>query len=200
MKKIIILTLALILAFSLAACGDNGGDPSGGGLGDITVGGSSTPGQTESQTQQPSGNIEPKLIGVWGSGIDVLGTWYSYVSGAYESTAGTVGGIEFRADGTFESVWVIAGKKMTTQSNFKGNYKVDGNKIFLTNVMYKFTSVDDDGIRDSSHGYKPVANHNLFFEIAEIDDTHYITFDYDFDLVSDKVYFGDFNSFYPVVN
>ena len=146
----------------------------------------------------PSNQIDHPIVGVWGSGIDVLEAWHLCTTGAYESTAGTVGRIEFRANGTFESVWIIAGKKMTTRSNFKGNYKVDGNKIFLTDVMYKFTSVDGDGIRDSSHDYTSVADHNLFFEIVDIGGSHGITFNYDFDLVTDKVYFGESNSFYPV--
>ena len=71
MKKIITLSLVLIMALSLAACSFEfgGGDPTNSkpsGSSTTSPGeNTSTPGQTESQTKQPSGNIDPKLIGEW---------------------------------------------------------------------------------------------------------------------------------------
>ena len=128
MKKIITIAFALILMFSLAACGDNNGD-NGDGFGDITVpGGSSTPGatngnnekaptsgQTESQPQQPGGNIDAKLIGEWKSGA------VNY---------------KFNANGSWSAVFKvkIAGSSYMPYEEYKGSYQINGNAITYLDV------------------------------------------------------------------
>ena len=119
MKKLITLALTLIMAIAFAACGGNDGN--GGGLGDITVPGNSSspgentaaPGQTESQTQQPGGNIDPKIIGSWECGVLHMNdpSWYI-----------------FNADGTFThaDTWFL--------DTYSGKYHTLGGKVYLTDM------------------------------------------------------------------
>ena len=146
MKKIITLTLVLILALSFTACsfefggGTSGGDPTKSkpppGNSTISPGEStSMPGQTES----PNGNIDAKLIGRWDTSLS--GYAYSYY---------------FREDGTF--LFSVTG----TFPGFRsGNYSVSNGWITFTNVVardvnndvedwletvkveYRFEAVDD---------------------------------------------------------
>ena len=182
MKKIITLTLALILAIAFAACSfDIGGGMSGGGFGDITVGGSSdspgentpTPGQMESQTQQQGAHIDHPVVGIWGSGINTYGDYHNVTTGAYSHTSGEIKAIEFKADGTFNcfkiSVGGIGGDKVFIQGFHKGNYRIDSEMIYLTNVMYKVIVHYNNSIKPDekdSHDYKSVVNHSLKFELG----------------------------------
>ena len=139
MKKAITLAFALILALSFAACGDKGD-----GFGDITLpGGSSstgaadtsgestsTPEQTESKTQPPTGNIDAKLIGSWNfsrfSSVETYSCWYI-----------------FYADGTF---------KYSTTFNtrsYYGEYSASGGKINFSNVWW--FELKYDGISETEH-------------------------------------------------
>ena len=133
MKKILILSLALILALSLTACGSSGA--SGGGLGDFNVGGSSAPGQTNGgdQTQQPGNST--KLTGTWVNSIHIESSGSSRYN--FQKYV-------FKNDGTFECEGVyahfMAGGEYawggTSVSSWKraGRYKILNNSVEFSNV------------------------------------------------------------------
>jgi hypothetical protein len=152
-------------------------------------------------TPSPSGNVDHAIIGVWSSGISNIGDWHNSITGNYISTLGSVYGIEFKADGTFNSVSITVGTTLGGhQDLFKGNFKVEGNKIYLTNVMNKFTGVDKNNqIRNDSHDYKPFENHILSFEIFDHNGSECITFDYvNYETVGSGIYFGNSNMLYRI--
>ena len=121
MKKIITLTLALILALSLAACG--------GGLGDIVVpSGLSTPSSTNSSGNTSTGNDAVSMNALAGS-------WWA--SGKSESYAWA-----FSADGIFATGYTSSSRipvaYATTgvyQYTIKGNYRVNGYIIEFYNCQ-----------------------------------------------------------------
>ena len=138
-KLFAVIMAAVILMAALSACdisiGNN--DNGSGGLGDIVVGGSPTPDNTntpdptdsgQTQTDPPSGNVDQELLGHWrydgsyavgfhGGNIDYAGqgnyfTFYSF----YE-------------DGTFQCESRVGG-----WVRFKGDYAISGDKILFTNI------------------------------------------------------------------
>ena len=150
----------------------------------------------------PSGNIDPKLVGIWGRGLDALGDWHNYSTGAYEFSSATVRGIEFKADGTFNSMEILSGRTGTLQVFFKGNYRVEGSAIYFTNLLHKQTSLDrNNNIKDTSHDYKSVANQILLFEFVDFNDTQLLTFKYDDHVVitDGVIYFGENTTFERIV-
>ena len=176
MEKILILVLTLILAFSLAACGDKGNTP-GDGFGDITIPGDSSssgatnnPGDTsdstqstESQPQQPSGGrtlsaTEKELVGTWAHGSVDLGFWKQYDQGAYTveeyRPSSGAGGIvyTFNDDGTYSKhSWVNSTSVGQTSSLETGNWVViEDNTIQFSN---KFVVYYED-FKNPSNSYK----------------------------------------------
>ena len=151
----------------------------------------------------PSGNIDPKLVGVWGTGIDVLGDWYNYSTGAYDFTSSSMKGVEFKANGTFDIMTIVSGRYGTFQDFFKGNYSVEGDIIYFTNVLHKITSFDGDNIliANETYDWKSVADQKLYYEIFEFNDTHGLSFDFDDDLLitTGVIWFGSSNLF-PIVD
>ena len=91
-------------------------------------------------TQPPSVNIDSELVGTWGYGINNTSTYYNYYSGDLVSINGTAEIIDFLADGTFTAFFALIGGTGGKKVFFiyhKGDYKVENDIIYLTNVMRK---------------------------------------------------------------
>jgi hypothetical protein len=115
-----------------------------------------------------------------------VGDWHSALTGEYLSTSGDYEGIEFKANGTFESFTLTIGPIASFVTVHKGNYRVEGNIIYLTNVMEKMTYLDNK-VRppsDQSYDYRPIGDHRLSWE----DNSPRIIFK-TLDLVNGCVYF-----------
>ena len=99
-------------------------------------------------------------------------------------SSGSISGIEFKANGTFDIMMITSGRTGSLQEFYKGNYRVEGNKIFFSNVMFKMTSIDsNNNIKDTSHDYKSVADQHIYFEIFDYNDTQGLSFEYDESIV-----------------
>ena len=119
-----LVVLIAVIAFSGRE--DSGVDPGGNNRPTHSAPGSASgfaPAQpTESQIQQPSGNVNPDLIGVWGCGWNGVSHYY-----------------HFRADGTFYYRNYHGGPSLL----FKGNWRESGGTVYLTNrAMIAFNSSD----------------------------------------------------------
>ena len=139
MKKIFTLTLALILALSLVACGAS----NSGGLGDFYVGGSSAPGETgdgntTKPTDPPATQTDP-IVGMWRADYNT-----------YKSV------FFFNEDGTFIILALISsynayGSPYSTIELFKGNYKRTNEKIEYTN-LFRYTNDPNNGGKGGTEG------------------------------------------------
>ena len=185
MKNILLTTLALILALSLAACA--------GGLGDIVVpsglstpnptnspGGTSRSSQiTESQTQQSNGNIDPALVGTWTMGGSTLQV-RKILTGKYDIRGIGFNGISvtgisytFFENGTYMKI-VLGNANLII---VEGKYNVSNNTITLTNNKGKTTTKDDVPIvwesttspSNETHSFEIVFTERLDLDILYLD-------------------------------
>ncbi|MCL1940682.1 MAG: hypothetical protein FWG09_01975 [Synergistaceae bacterium] len=126
-------------------------------------------------TQQPGGNIDTALVGVWGYGINTTSTYYSYYSGDLISANGTAEIIEFLNDGAFTAFRILiggtGGKKVFLKFH-SGNYRVENDIIYLTNVMakkqYYLNNVLNTDPKET-YDWKPAPNQRLKYEFADED-------------------------------
>ena len=168
---------------------------------EVTPTPTATPELTPEPPTQPSGSIDQNLVGVWGTGFNVLGDWHSAISGSYQYSSGSIRGVEFRADGTFDVMMIISGSTGSLQEIFKGSYSTEGNTIYFSNVMYKETSIDRNGnIKDSSHDFIAVDDQRIYYDISDFNNTQQLSFGYgdNFLVTSGVIHFGTYTSLYPL--
>ena len=135
-----------------------------------TAGGTATIGRAPAPetTLPPNGDIDPKLVGMWSSGLSAVGDWFNAATGAYAYTSGNIEGIEFTAEGLFRYFRMMSGNIGNDQYVFytlhNGNYRVEGNLIYCTNVRCKQTTNKNNKVfKEESFDYKLVDNQRLEF-------------------------------------
>ena len=146
-------------------------DYSGGGM--PTAGGN--PGQaaqpTEPPTQQPSRNIDPGLVGKWdrnshinNHSVNKSTNKFVYTGDSYVYEAQVW---EFYNDGTF--FYFFHNDKLYGEGSarwgllmYKGNYQVDGDMIYCTNVMCSFQDYQEPS---KSYGFRASDNFKLGYNI-----------------------------------
>jgi hypothetical protein len=128
-----------------------------------------------SAAEPPNGDIDPKLAGMWSSGLSAVGDWHNAATGAYEYTSGNAEGIEFTPDGSFRYFRIMSGKVGKDSYVFytlhNGNYRAEGNIIYCTNVMCKETTYINKNVSqdpEETFDYKPVDDQRLEFRWIDV--------------------------------
>jgi len=144
-----IALVVLIVAIALAGRKDNSPTPTPPGYnsgGIPTAGGN--PGQATqppaTQPQQPGGNIDHAIVGYWAS-TNFL-TYSEINSGNYAYSTQSTEGWIFNSDGTFHLFFHTSGtRQLNGLSQYKGNYRIEGDRIYFTNVMSSWKNYDKPG-------------------------------------------------------
>jgi len=143
MRRICALTLALVLALSLAACGEQTPKPAG-------------PANTSwaQSTQPPSGTIDPALVGTWSGYFKGWSMHY-----------------DFRDDGTFsynngQSTGAAAG--ITTYNLWVGRWSKSGDIVYMTQMQHASWS----GKLPDNLVWASAENDTMRIEMREPDASH----------------------------
>ena len=124
---------------------------------------------TEPQTQQPSGNLDPKLIGSWYDG-HISGSLYDRVTGQYIGGAGLGRLFIFYDDGAYVDVLGNSGMFGSFMYTTKGKYRVNGNRIEFYEC---FTDSVTNDITDYTN--KPSESSSYAFELGSDEYGDYFT-------------------------
>ena len=133
---------------------------------------------TQGGTTPTSGSIDARLVGLWGSGFTIA-NWQNAINGIYGYSYGSMFGIEFKADGTFFSMYTNSSRQanddvFTVRTHY-GNYEIENNQILLTNrmsmlVTYKAPVGSTDRqivTAQTDTDYRPYANQVLNYQLDD---------------------------------